>query len=275
MNVNICIVHYNSTDTIHCLESLASQTVKSNVILVNNASTDSSMERIRAYARSGELTVQIIDAPSNKGFAAGNNIALRWARTHTPKAWNLLLNNDTLVPPDFVEKLTQAAEEIRGTSATPFAMSAAEYDFSQLHKRHCGIQFISIPTGLSCSSPGLLRTPYLCGACILIDPDSPELDEDFFLYYEDADYSKQLQQAGYRLLTTDKTRYFHKMGGSTTQNPNLVSIQMQSMWRYYRKHYPHWTLFVKWFRKAENILRGRMEIVRTIDQTYIQAHENK
>ena len=66
-------------------------------------------------------------------------------------------------------------------------------------------------------------------------PQAPLLDEGFFLYYEDADYSKQLENDGYRLLTTDCTRYYHKVGGSTSRNENIVTIQMKSMWRYYLK----------------------------------------
>ena len=272
MELNICIVHYNSSDTIRCLESLAAQTIPAKVLLVNNGSTDDSMEAIQAYAKEGKLKIQIINAPTNGGFAAGNNLALKWAHTHTPNAWNLLLNNDTLLPEDFLEKLILAAEEFRHDSATPFALSATEYDYSRRHKRHMGMQYLSVPTGLCFNRRSLWRTPYLCGACILLDPTAPLLDEGYFLYYEDADYSKRLQEAGYRLLTTDKTRYYHKTGGTTSKNANIVAIQMTSMWRYYNQHYPQWKGTVKWLRKIENFLRGRMDVVRIINKTYRQAN---
>lgn len=272
MEINIIIVHYNSSDTIHCLESLALQTVKANVILVNNASTDHSMDSIRFIAKKINLTIQIIDSPINGGFAAGNNIALRWAHQNTPKAWNLLLNNDTLLPTDFLETLTDVVEELSHTYTTPFALSTIEYDFSKQHRRHTGKQYMSIPTGLCFSTKGILRTPYLCGACILIDPQAPLLDEGYFLYYEDTDYSKRLQEVGYLLLTTDKTQYYHKKGGSTYQKSNIISIQMTSMWRYYKKYYPRWMYIVKVVRKIENLLRGRIEIIHIIEQTYKQAN---
>jgi GT2 family glycosyltransferase len=214
-----------------------------------------------------------LDTPANRGFAAGNNTALRWAHQHTPQSWNLLLNNDTKVPEDFVEKLTNAAEEQIKTDDTPFALSATEYDFFHPRKMiHSGIQYLSIPTGLSFASSGLLRTPYLCGACILIDPKAPLMDEDYFLYYEDADYSQRLKRAGYQLLTTNQTKYFHKRGGSTSQNVNIVAIQMTSMWRYYQLYYPRWASIVKRVRKMEYILRGCKNIARIIDQTYQQAY---
>lgn len=273
MEVNVCIVHYNSTDTLACLKSLAAQTVPVQVIVVNNASTDDSMAAVRAYAGTGELKMHLIDAPSNGGFAAGNNLALRWAHQHTPDAWNLLLNNDTLVPEDFIEKLTAAAEELGRQYGTPIALSATEYDYSKQYKRHAGMQYLSIPTGLCFSFPGWLRTPYLCGACLLTDPKAPLLDEGYFLYYEDTDYSKRLQEAGYMLLTTDRTHYYHKKGGSTSQNPRILSIQMKSLWRYYRLYYPQWMRTVKWLRSMEYMIRRRMDIVRIMNQTYRQAHE--
>lgn len=272
MRLNICIVHYNSSDTLPCLKSLAAQTLQAQVLLVNNASTDDSMKAIRDYVAQSGLQVQLLDSPANRGFSAGNNIALRWAHQHTPDAWNLLLNNDTLLPDDFLEKLIAAAEEIRRTSTIPFALSATEYDYTKKFKRHTGMQYLSVPTGLSFTTQSPLRTPYLCGACILIDPEAPLWDENYFLYYEDADYSQRLRAAGYRLLTTDMTCYYHKVGGTTSRNADIVAIQMTSMWRYYRTYYPRWARLVKCFRQIENLLRGRHEIARIIDQTYHQAY---
>ena len=74
------------------------------------------------------------------------------------------------------------------------------------------------------------------------------------------------------LLTTDKTQYYHKKGGSTYQKSNIISIQMTSMWRYYKKYYPRWMYIVKVVRKIENLLRGRIEIIHIIEQTYKQAN---
>lgn len=272
MNLNICIVHYNSTDTLPCLKSLAKQTVQMPVLLVNNASTDNSIQAVRDFAAQSPLSIRILEAPANNGFSAGNNIALRWAQQQTPEAWNLLLNNDTLLPADFIERLIQTAEAIQCASATSFALSATEYDYTKQHKHHSGMQYLSIPTGLSFTTGGPLRTPYLCGACLLLDPKAPLWNEDYFLYYEDADYSQRLRAAGYRLLTTDKTHYYHKIGGTTSRNTDIVAIQMTSMWHYYHSYYPHWTPIVKCLRKIENQILGRRNIVRIIDQTYHQSH---
>ena len=74
------------------------------------------------------------------------------------------------------------------------------------------------------------------------------------------------------LLTTDKTKYYHKRGGSTSQKSDIVSIQMTSMWRYYKKHYPHWMYIVKILRKIEYFLRGRTEIIHIVEQTYKQSN---
>ena len=144
--VAIIILNWNGwQDTIECLESLY-QTKYENfrVILVDNASTDDSLKNIRNYLK-GKLEIHseyfkyrkenkpiqfteinydehrdikirtdadliIIKNQENQGFARGNNIGIRAALKNADPKYILLLNNDTVVSPDFLIELVKTVE---------------------------------------------------------------------------------------------------------------------------------------------------------------------
>lgn len=271
MEINVCIIHYNSQDTIVCLESLMRQTCPCRVVLVDNHSTDGSITHLEQYI-ADKTNIVLLKAPVNGGFAAGNNLALRWAKKNTPDSWNLLLNNDTYLPADFIEKLTSVAKKNQIETNSLFALGATEYKYGTEQKNHSGIHYISLPTGLAMTQTGWLRKPYICGACLLLNPAAPLLNETYFLYFEDADYGELLRQHGYQLLTTDETHYYHKVGGSTRLNPDKLRIEYTSLWHFYDLHYPKWKPIVRLFRVIENAFRGRWEVVKIIKDTY--NHKN-
>ena len=77
-----------------CLQSLREQTVEHEVVVVDNGSTDGTV----AWLRDAMPAARVVGLPQNLGFAGGNNAGLRVARGDLL----VLLNNDTLVPPDFL-----------------------------------------------------------------------------------------------------------------------------------------------------------------------------
>lgn len=147
MNPKIAVVILNwngSEDTLECLESLR-QIAYSNysIIIVDNASSDDSLERIRKYCR-GEIEVKssffkysrrnkpvetieytkeesektelnfrditLIKNDKNYGFAEGNNIGIRYGLNNLNLDYILLLNNDTVVDHNFLGELIKISE---------------------------------------------------------------------------------------------------------------------------------------------------------------------
>ena len=147
MNPKIAVVILNwngSEDTLECLESLR-QIAYSNysIIIVDNASSDDSLERIRKYCR-GEIEVKssffkysrrnkpvetieytkeesektelnfreitLIKNDKNYGFAEGNNIGIRYGLNNLDLDYILLLNNDTVVKHNFLGELIKISE---------------------------------------------------------------------------------------------------------------------------------------------------------------------
>src|ERR1700712_1112236 len=107
----VCVVlNWNGwRDTLPCLESLYAQDyARLRVLVVDNASSDDSVDRIRAAFPAAEL----VQSGTNGGFAAGCNVGVRLALKRRPEfIW--LLNNDTVAPPDTLAKLVAVAADER------------------------------------------------------------------------------------------------------------------------------------------------------------------
>lgn len=114
--VAIVVLTYNGIhDTLACLQSLdrlVYPVERYDVIVVDNASHDETPIKVRtAFPR----TI-VIENNADLGFAAGNNVGLRYAQAHGYN-YVLLLNNDTEVAPDMLDHLVSAAETDRQIAA--------------------------------------------------------------------------------------------------------------------------------------------------------------
>src|SRR5262245_61742558 len=109
--VCITIVTFNSSRYLRrCLEAiLAQRNIFLEVVVVDNASTDSTREILDAFQRH----FRVIFNTENVGFAEAQNQAIRASRSD----WVLTLNPDVLLDPDFVRSLLDAGELDPGTGA--------------------------------------------------------------------------------------------------------------------------------------------------------------
>ena len=101
----------NSDDTLPCLDSLLKAKGEFRVYVVDNGSTDDSIQRIGSWIDAHpELSVNLVPLDRNYGFACGNNKGIDVARRDNPDSF-LLLNNDTEVTPDFLVNLQLFSKE--------------------------------------------------------------------------------------------------------------------------------------------------------------------
>ena len=110
--VSIIVLNWNGLDdTIECLESLRDVTYPNyRVIVVDNGSAG---DDVRILRERFEECAHIIANDRNYGFAEGNNIGMRYALDSFDPTYLLLLNNDTVVAPDFLDKLFKVADSYR------------------------------------------------------------------------------------------------------------------------------------------------------------------
>ena len=129
--VGIVISNYNGwQDTLVCLESLQKMTFRDfEIVLIDDASPNDSVAQLQ-----GKLPPNTVFLPQEKnvGFAAANNIGMRRALADGCD-YALLLNNDTSVHPDFLEKLL--AETPEKPAKDPLTVNYAEEAAKELGER--------------------------------------------------------------------------------------------------------------------------------------------
>lgn len=237
----IVILHFGSVeDTLECLSSLERYLVSPfDVFVVNNAS-DSQVEAI-LKARHPNIIYR--NAGRDTGFAAGNNIGLRFA-IERGYAYSLLLNNDTVASQDFLRPLTNLLDLDR-----TIAMAGPVIYYYDDRNRvwSCGgwIRTWSGRIGSITSVDNLGSGPtdveYLPGACILVRNETlgkiDLLSEVYFLCLEEADWAIRARKAGFRVVACPESALLHKVGVSSRKSPELVYNGMRNRFLFLSRHF--------------------------------------
>ena len=213
------IVNWNGEQFIdRCLTALLAQTVTPyEIILVDNASTDGSLEIARRFP-----SVRLLAQNSNTGFARGNNLAINAAAAGSE--WIALLNPDAFPEPRWLEECLLSAQlnpqfDIFASkllnAADPTVLDGAgdAYHVSGLVWRTAhgipasALQGSEYEVFSSCAAAALYRRSALL--------EVGGFDEDFFCYVEDVDLGFRLRLAGYRCLYVPKSVVHHVGSGAT------------------------------------------------------------
>jgi len=252
--VTIILVNWNGKAvTLDCLASLrALRYPHCRVMVVDNGSTDDSLPAIRG-AFPG---VDILALDENRRFAGGNNAGMRKAFEEGAELV-LLLNNDTLVDPDMLLHLVDrfrrepacgmVAPKIYYADAPDVIWFAGgELSFWTGAMRHTGIREPDHGQHDMVKEIG-----YATGCCLLTSRRVVEqvgmLDEAYFMYTEDADWSLRVRRAGYRILYEPRARVWHKLSVSAGGHLSFFKLRhkAQSNFRFFARYasWYHWPVF--------------------------------
>ncbi len=220
----VVILNYNHPeDVIDCVASIDREAPPEtdsgvSVIIVDNASTNDSVEKLHAAIPHHTH----ISCNRNGGFSAGTNVGMRQALEDDAE-WVLLLNPDTTVEPGFFEnffRFVEASPMARAVGATGYYDSepdkiwfAGGY-FDWLRAR--GECFMQGEPRATLPEPGQPRKcGFLTCACLFVHRAAIEriglLDERYFLGGEEWDYSRRLTRAGFDLWVLGNSGYRHKV----------------------------------------------------------------
>ena len=243
--VAIILVNWNGRElTLECLRSLAAATYRNRVVIVvDNASTDGSREAIgREFP-----DIRILAMAQNLRFAGGNNAGIRHA-FELGAEMVVLLNNDTTVAPDFLSRMVDRVlvdDRIGIVAPAIFYAEAPEtfwfaggvISFWTGTMRHVGIR--ERDHG---QYAGARPTDFATGCCFLTTKEVIDrvgvLDEAYYIYTEDADFSMRVRNAGYRIVFEPAAKVWHKLsvstGGHTSwfKMKNKFSSNLRFFWRY-------------------------------------------
>jgi len=216
---SVIIVNWNGLKLLpDCLSSLRAQTVKDfEIILVDNGSADGSA----AYVKENYPSVRLLEAGENLGFAKGNNVGAKAAEGDVL----VLLNNDTAVEPDWLEKLLAPLERDPSIGA---AGSKLIY-FDDKEEINSVGTFVSVLGFSGSVGDGMPRAAYAaeqevfaaCGGALAIRRklylEVGGLYEPFFMYEDDVDLGWKVWNAGLRVVLAPDSIVYHKY--SRTQKP--------------------------------------------------------
>lgn len=268
--VDILIVNYNTCeDLAACLASLHATPAASlaRIIVVDNASSDGSVERVRH----DWPDVEVIALEANGGFAAGNNAGLRVATAPLV----MLLNSDTIVPAGAIDTLVSRLEAAGAVAAGPRLVGGdgrPEVSFGPMLSP-LGELRQSITMKLAASEKATPQrfierllsrereVDWVTGACLLVRRaealEAGLLDERYFMYEEDVDFCAALRARGGRILFTPQATVVHLRGRSIGKSGGRASGHYdRSHLAFYRKHLPRWApLLALWMRARGRSVR--------------------
>lgn len=214
--VSAVVCNYNGERYLEgCLDALlAQQGGLDEIIVVDNASSDGSLELIRRKYPS----VKLLRMPANHGPCPARNAGMRAARNRLV----LAVDNDALPRPDVLRRLRAAllarpdAVAVQPRSVYASDPTRVHYDGGRFH--YVGLLALAnfgVPLE-EAQGRGVVETDGLIAICPLLDRDKVlalgGYDESFFILFEDYDLALRLRLAGYRILADEDAIVLHRAG---------------------------------------------------------------
>lgn len=233
LRIATIILNWNrKDDTLRCLESLRHSTYPENdLYVVDNASTDGSVEAVRTLFPEARLIVNA----DNLGYAEGNNVAIRLALDLEYDAV-LLLNNDTVVAPDAVSRLAESLSADRRVGvvspvmyflARPELIWSAGGTVDWKRGSVASTYYSALAGDLPASD---FEVDHVSGCCMLVRADAIRdagpLDPRFFMYFEETEWCVRLGRAGYRILVNPRASIWHDISPDAQLGSPLVAYYM-------------------------------------------------
>lgn len=239
-DVTVIIPNYNGIQYIRdCLDSLKSQTMECDIIVVDNASTDGSCDIVRQYD-----DIRLIEMSENFGFCRAVNEGIAVTKTK----YLILLNNDTKAEPDFVKELYNAIDSHPDTFsvASKMLQMGRPDRIDSAGDLYCALGW-AFSLGKDRKKDRYEKEAVVfsaCGGAAIYRKDLFEqigyFDELHFTYLEDVDVGYRARIMGYKNRYTPKAVVYHAGSGSTggRYNPFKVRLASRNSWYVIYKNMP-------------------------------------
>ncbi len=248
--IGIILVNRNTyEDTSVCLRSLAKITYpNAEVIVVDNGSKDDSLARLRSEFPS----ITYIPSKENTGFTGGNNLGIQYA-LEAGCDHVLLLNNDTIVLPGFLEplvgrlesdpKIAAATGKIYYAPQTRNGEDKIIWYAGCYRKWHMGYHHYGVEEKDTGTYDTPRETPYASGCLMLLRGNVIRkigvLSPEYFIYWEEADWCHRARDVGYICMYEPKSVIYHNFTSAALgyETPFHMYMQYRNCFIYAKKYY--------------------------------------
>jgi len=322
--VYIVIVNYNTfNDTIECLESLLkSNYANFQIFVIDNSPDDTSISHLSNWITNNyyndlhtdfkHLVFPLVDKPvnhaivletdfnnsakiyderiiivraENRGFAAANNIALKYIlKNGEDSSFIWILNNDTVVEKDTLNSLVNfyrlgaSRMQIIGARLryynNPRVIQAVAGHYNKWLGRHTHIGDGEEDMGQYDNyKPG--KMDYIVGASVFLPKLFVDragiMCEDYFLYFEELDWIKTGMKYGYSMAVVPNAIVYHKESASIIGNNNKKGLSIAEYYsitnrvRFIKKWYPYCLVTVMMgvaFALIKRLIQGKFSLVK-------------
>ena len=218
--VAVIVLNWNGKqDTLECLASLEAVThPRCRVIMVDNGSSDGSVEAVQeAFPQ----TI-ILRNGRNLGYAGGNNVGIRYALAQGYE-YITILNNDTLVSPDFLHILVEHYRRLPGPAVLSpmiyYHADPARIWYAGAEWTGWGFRrLLNKEEDSSKKLNGLTPTDFTVGCCLLTSREVFRkvgyFDERFFLCFEEIEWCFRARRSGIYSYIAPQAKIWHKVSVS-------------------------------------------------------------
>lgn len=276
VELSIIIVSYNTEElTLNCLASLyksisGSFLQKIEIIVIDNGSTDQSVNQIEKLYPD----VSIIKNRENRGFAFANNQGMKQSKGK----WLLLLNSDTLILPNTIEKTWDFVSQnvkysvigIRLLNPDGTTQSSAGHLPDLMNTFFWMLFLDDIPVFRNQIRPYHIENKqfyeqthevgWVTGAFFMVNKEvyvrTGGFDESLFMYGEEVEWCERIRQSGYKIGYFASASVVHLKGKSGIgKNAGLVE-EISSLKYFFLQHRPAWQKNVlRLFLKVGSLMR--------------------
>ncbi|MBI3958718.1 MAG: glycosyltransferase family 2 protein [Chloroflexi bacterium] len=265
LDLAIVILNYNTQELLRaCLGSVyaAQGAFSYTLCVVDNASQDQSSQMVAEHFPQAGL----IASQENRGYSAGNNWAVRQLgfdnpshdAAHLPR-YLLLLNPDTLLPPDALARMIAFMDERPRVGVAGPRLRRPDGSLDRACRRSFPTPSVSFfrMTGLSRLFPrsrlfNAYNLEYLpedavhpvdavVGAYMQVRRETIQqvglLDEAYFMYGEDLDWAKRAKDGGWEVWYNGQVEITHVKEAASKRSRKARVAFYEAMWIFYRKHY--------------------------------------
>ena len=271
----VVVLNYNGGNFIKkCLTSVFKNDYPNfEVVVVDNNSNDGSLE----MAKSNFSKADFIKNEENFGYAAGNNVGIRYSLERMAD-YVCVLNNDAEVEEDFLGRLVGAMEkdnEIGIASPVIFNGNNKQVWFS---KGKIDWLKMKVVHSVKIETKDVYESDFISGCAMMISSEVFNevglLDEDFFLYWEDADFSYRVKKAGFKnVIVTASWAYHFEKSQDNLENKTYWLVISGLI--FFKKNAPlllkPWIKVYVCLRKLKNhwdVLRGKNKLAKVVKKAY-------